>query len=242
MPCTQFSLSLLLHYFLTELHAALSFSEHVCYGTTENSPLTFQSLPDDPLEKRVTTVGQAHPHVEVKLVNEDGEVLTVGVPGELWTRGYTTMLGYWDDHDHTSEVIRQDRWYKTGDIGIMDEEGYCKICGRIKDLIIRGGENINPLEIEQMLYSHPKVKDVQVVGVPDSRLGEEICAWIKLKDKTTATEEEIKVFCGEKMAKFKVPKYIQFVEEFPLTVTGKVQKYKIQSEATISLGLEHLIT
>lgn len=213
----------------------------VCYGTTENSPVTFQSLRDDRVEKRVSTVGRAHPHVEAKVVNEDGELLPVGVRGELWTRGYMTMLGYWGDHDHTTEVIKQDRWYTTGDIGVMDDEGFCTICGRLKDIIIRGGENINPLEVEQVLYTHPKIKDVQVVGVPDERLGEEICAWIELKENETATEDEIKAFCKAKVARFKVPRYVQFVAEFPLTVTGKVQKYKIRTTATKSLGLEHVI-
>lgn len=213
----------------------------VCYGTTENSPVTFQSNRDDVIEKRVSTVGTAHPHVEAKVIDENRKIVPVGTIGELCTRGYTTMLEYWGDEDKTREVILPDRWYLTGDLAVMDEDGYVRISGRIKDMIIRGGENIYPLEIEQMLYTHPKIKDVQVVGVPDKRLGEEICAWVELKDGQTATPEEIREFCKERVARFKVPKYVQFVTDYPLTVTGKVQKYKIRQEATRVLGLEHVV-
>ncbi|KAJ8316422.1 hypothetical protein KUTeg_006436, partial [Tegillarca granosa] len=174
---------------------------------------------DDELDKRVSTVGRAHPHTEAKVITENGDVAPIGVPGELCTRGYTTMLKYWNDSDKTRDVIKEDRWYHTGDIGEMDEEGFVEIVGRIKDMIIRGGENVYPLEIEQLLYKHPKVKDVQVVGVPDKRLGEEICAWL---------------------ARFKVPRYVEFVEEFPLTVTGKVQKFKIRDKAAHNLGLDQI--
>ncbi|XP_052281556.1 medium-chain acyl-CoA ligase ACSF2, mitochondrial-like isoform X2 [Dreissena polymorpha] len=212
----------------------------VCYGTTENSPVTFQSHRDDVIEKRVSTVGRAHPHVEAKIIDEDGHVVPVGTSGELCTRGYVVMLGYWKDEARTRETILPDRWYKTGDQAVMDEKGFVRITGRIKDMIIRGGENIYPLEIEQVLYTHPKIQDVQVVGVPDKRLGEQICAWVILKEGQTATEQEIQAFCKEKVARFKVPKYVQFVTEFPLTVTGKVQKYKIREAATRSLGLEHV--
>ncbi|XP_052794275.1 medium-chain acyl-CoA ligase ACSF2, mitochondrial-like [Mya arenaria] len=212
----------------------------VCYGTTENSPVTFQSHRDDVIEKRVSTVGHAHPHVEAKIIDDNGEIVPTGTPGELCTRGYIVMLGYWGDEDRTKEAILPDRWYLTGDQAVMDEDGFVRITGRIKDMIIRGGENVYPLEIEQILYTHPKIQDVQVVGVPDKRLGEQICACVILKDKQTATEEEIKEFCKEKVAKFKVPKYVQFVKEFPLTVTGKVQKFKIREEATRSLGLLHV--
>lgn len=213
----------------------------VCYGTTENSPVTFQSNRNDPIDKRVSTVGTAHPHVEAKIIDENRKIVPVGTIGELCTRGYTTMLEYWADEDKTREVCLPDRWYLTGDTGIMDENGYVQISGRIKDMIIRGGENIYPLEIEQVLYTHPKIKDVQVVGVPDKRLGEQICAWVELKEGETATVDEIRQFCKEKIAKFKVPKYVQFVKNFPLTVTGKVQKFKIREEATKSLGLEHVL-
>ncbi|XP_053399689.1 medium-chain acyl-CoA ligase ACSF2, mitochondrial-like isoform X2 [Mercenaria mercenaria] len=213
----------------------------VCYGTTENSPITFQTDRNDPIDKRVSTVGTVHPHVEAKIIDENGKIAQVGTAGELCTRGYTTMLGYWGNEDKTREVCLPDRWYLTGDIAIMDENGFVQISGRIKDMIIRGGENIYPLEIEQVLYTHPKIKDVQVVGVPDKRFGEQICAWVELKDGETATEEEIRAFCKEKVARFKVPKYVQFVKDFPLTVTGKVQKYKIREAATKSLGLEHVL-
>ncbi|KAK3597466.1 hypothetical protein CHS0354_041885 [Potamilus streckersoni] len=212
----------------------------VCYGTTENSPVTFQSFLDDKLDKRVSTVGRAHPHVEAKIVNQEGEIVPVGTQGELYTRGYMTMLNYWNEPDKTREVIKEDRWYSTADIAVMDEEGFVSICGRLKDMIIRGGENVYPLEIEQLLYKHPKIKDVQVIGVPDKRLGEEICAWIELKDDVTATDEEIRDYCKDKISKFKIPRYIHFVSEFPMTVTGKVQKYKIREEATKMLGLEHV--
>ncbi|KAL3879067.1 hypothetical protein ACJMK2_031381 [Sinanodonta woodiana] len=212
----------------------------VCYGTTENSPVTFQSFLDDKLDKRVSTVGRAHPHVEAKIVNQEGEIVPVGTQGELYTRGYMTMLNYWNEPDKTREVIKEDRWYSTADIAVMDEDGFVSICGRLKDMIIRGGENVYPLEIEQLLYKHPKIKDVQVIGVPDKRLGEEICAWIELKDDVTATEEEIKEYCKDKISKFKIPRYIHFVSEFPMTVTGKVQKYKIREEAAKLLGLEHV--
>ncbi|KAL4233939.1 hypothetical protein ACF0H5_005595 [Mactra antiquata] len=204
----------------------------VCYGTTENSPVTFQSSRDDVIEKRVSTVGKAHPHVEAKIIDEEGKLAPVGTVGELCTRGYTTMLGYWGDEDKTREVVLPDRWYLTGDTAIMDEDGYVQISGRIKDMIIRGGENIYPLEIEQVLYTHPKIKDVQVVGVPDRRLGEEICACIELKDGETATEDEIKQFCKERVARFKVPRYVQFVTEFPLTVTDKKWNWSVICSGT----------
>lgn len=212
----------------------------IVYGTTENSPTTFQSYMDDPLDKRVSTVGCAAPHVEAKVINEQGEVLPVFTPGELCIRGYNVMLRYWDDHDKTDEVIKPDRWYHTGDIAYFDDEGYCIIAGRIKDMIIRGGENIYPTEIEQFLYNFPKIEDVQVIGVPDERLGEEVCAWVKLHKGETATAEEIKEFCKGKISHFKIPKYIKFVGEFPLTVTGKVQKFKMRQAAIKDLQLEHV--
>lgn len=203
----------------------------VCYGTTENSPVTFQSFRDDPFEKKVSTVGRPHPHVEAKVIDENGNILPCGQSGQLCTRGYMTMLEYWNDSTRTADVIKPDRWYYTGDIAKMDQDGYCEIVGRISDMIIRGGENVYPLEIEQVLYEHPDVKDVQVVGVPDERLGEEIVAFIQIRDGHKCTEDKIKLYCKEKMARFKVPRFVHFVEEFPLTVTGKVQKYKLRKMA-----------
>nr|XP_022323457.1 acyl-CoA synthetase family member 2, mitochondrial-like [Crassostrea virginica] len=212
----------------------------VCYGLTETSPVTHQSLPTDAVEKRVTTVGRPHSHVECKVIGEDGGTCPINTPGELCTRGYNTMLYYWDEPGKTNDVIGIDRWFHTGDIAEMDEEGFCKIVGRIKDMIIRGGENVYPTEIEQVIYKHPKVKDVQVVGVPDERLGEEICAWVQVKENQSVSEEEIKAYCKEKLARFKVPKYISIVPEFPLTMTGKVQKYKIRDIAIETLKLKHV--
>ncbi|XP_033742151.1 medium-chain acyl-CoA ligase ACSF2, mitochondrial-like [Pecten maximus] len=214
----------------------------VAYGTTENSPVTFQTMRDDSLEKRTSTVGRPLDHVEAKVVDEDGNMVAVGTRGELCIRGINTMLGYWDDPEKTAEVISTSRWYSTGDTAVIDKDGFCKIVGRIKDLIIRGGENIYPMEIEDVLYKHPKIKAVQVVGVPDKRLGEEICAWIEVKDGQKFTEQEVKDFCKDKLARYKVPRYISFVKEYPLTVTGKVQKYKIQEAATKELGLENILS
>ncbi|XP_041358903.1 medium-chain acyl-CoA ligase ACSF2, mitochondrial-like [Gigantopelta aegis] len=212
----------------------------VCYGTTETSPVTFQTYHYSPVEKRITTIGLPLDHTEAKIVDEKYEVVPVGVSGEICTRGFSTFLGYWKDQDKTNEVITRDRWYHTGDIGVFDEEGYCRIVGRIKDLIIRGGVNISPKEIEELLYKYPKVVDVQVIGVPDARTGEEVCAWIKLKDNTTATEDEIKDYCKQNLARFKVPRYILFMDEFPLTVSGKVQKFIMREQTTKILNLEHI--
>ncbi|XP_069130601.1 medium-chain acyl-CoA ligase ACSF2, mitochondrial-like isoform X2 [Argopecten irradians] len=214
----------------------------VAYGTTENSPVTFQTMRDDNLEKRTSTVGRPLDHVEAKVVDEDGNMVAVGTRGELYIRGINVMLGYWDEPEKTAEVISESRWYSTGDTAIIDEEGFCKIVGRIKDLIIRGGENVYPLEIEDVLYKHPQIKDVQIVGVPDKRLGEEICAWIQVKEGQQVTAEEVKDFCKGKLAKYKVPRYISFVEEYPLTVTGKVQKYKIREAASKELGLGNVFS
>ncbi|KAK3100350.1 hypothetical protein FSP39_018563 [Pinctada imbricata] len=209
----------------------------VCYGTTETSPVTHQSFMDDPIEKRVSTIGRTHNHVEAKIIDENGKVVPVNTAGELCTRGYTTMLCYWDDPDKTKGCISTERWYHSGDIAVMDEEGFCQIVGRIKDMIIRGGENVYPTEIEQVLYKHADVKDVQIVGVPDERLGEEIYAFVQLKDGHAVTEADIKQFCKEKLARYKVPRHVEFVNEFPLTVTGKVQKYKLREDATKKLGI-----
>ncbi|KAK7503793.1 hypothetical protein BaRGS_00004916 [Batillaria attramentaria] len=212
----------------------------VCYGSTETSPVTFQSTRDCTIEKRVSTVGQAVAHVEAKVVDENRAIVPVGMVGELCTRGYTTMLGYWGDPDKTNEAISSERWFYTGDQAVMDADGYCQIVGRLKDMVIRGGENVYPTEIEQVLYEHPKVKDVQVIGVPDKRLGEEICAWVQLKSGEAATDSELKEFCKERMARFKVPRYFMFVEDFPMTVTGKIQKFKMREESVKILGLEHI--
>ncbi|XP_078601736.1 medium-chain acyl-CoA ligase ACSF2, mitochondrial-like [Branchiostoma floridae x Branchiostoma japonicum] len=209
----------------------------IAYGTTENSPVTFMGYMADSLERKVGTIGQPFPHVEVKIVDTDGRVTPVNTPGELCTRGPGTMLGYWDDPEKTADVIGPDRWYMTGDIAVLDEEGYGQIVGRIKDMIIRGGENIYPREIEEFLYTHPKIEDVQVIGVPDERMGEEVCAWIKLREGENMEEEEIRAFCKGEISHFKIPRYIRFVSEFPLTVTGKVMKFKMREQMTKDLDL-----
>jgi fatty-acyl-CoA synthase len=210
----------------------------IAYGMTETSPVSFQSSTDDPLERRVSTVGRIQPHLEVKIVDAQGRVVPPGAPGELLTRGYAVMLGYWDDEARTREAIDAARWMHTGDLATIDAEGYCNIVGRIKDMVIRGGENVYPREIEEFLYRHPKIQDVQVIGVPDDRYGEEICAWVKLRPGVAANEEEIKAFCRDQIAHYKVPRYVKFVDEFPMTVTGKIQKF-ITRERTISeLGLK----
>ncbi|HUA10315.1 MAG TPA: AMP-binding protein [Candidatus Acidoferrales bacterium] len=207
----------------------------ICYGMTETSPVSFQSAVDDPVEKRVATVGRVHPHVEVKIVDEHGRIVPRGVPGELCTRGYLVMLGYWNDPENTAAAIDAARYMHTGDIAIMDDEGYVTISGRVKDMVIRGGENIYPREVEEFLFTHPAIRDVSVVGVPDEMFGEQLCAWIILHDGADATAEEIKAYCTGKIAHFKVPHYVRFIEAFPMTVTGKIQKYKLRemfAEAT----------
>ena len=197
------------------------------YGQTEVSPINHLTLPEDPLEKRVETVGRAVPWVEIKLVDPDGRVVPIGEKGEVCTRGYSVMLGYWDDEEQTREAIDEARWMHSGDLGIMDEEGYLKIVGRIKDMIIRGGENVYPREVEEFLYTHPKIKEVQVFGIPDPKMGEEVCAWIQLEDGESLTEDDVKSFCKGQITHFKVPKHIRFVDEYPMTVTGKIQKFKM---------------
>lgn len=197
----------------------------IAYGMTETSPVSFQTSTDDPLEKRVGTVGRIHPHVEVKIVDENGEIVSRNQPGELCTRGYSLMLGYWNDSETTAEAIDKARWMHTGDLAMIDDDGYCNIVGRIKDMVIRGGENIYPREIEEFLYQHPMIGDIQVIGVPDKKYGEEICAWIKLREGEEMTEEEVRQFCRDQIAHYKIPRYVKFVEEFPMTVTGKVQKF-----------------
>ncbi|MGM0784289.1 MAG: AMP-binding protein [Pseudomonadota bacterium] len=210
----------------------------ICYGMTETSPVSFQTQTDAPLEKRVTTVGTIHPHLEVKLVSpETGAVVPRGETGELCTRGYSVMLGYWNNQEATNKAIDEARWMHTGDLATMDDEGYVAIVGRIKDMIIRGGENIYPREIEDFLYTHPAISDVQVIGVPDEKYGEEVMAWVKLSDGQQLTADELKEFCKGQIAHYKIPRYVKFVDEFPMTVTGKIQKFKMREEATHELGL-----
>ncbi|MCW5695030.1 MAG: AMP-binding protein [Pseudolabrys sp.] len=209
----------------------------IAYGMTETSPVSFQTSYDDPLERRVGTVGRIHPHVEVKIVDGEGRIVPPGTAGELCTRGYSVMLGYWDDAERTAEAIDRARWMHTGDLATLDEDGYCNIVGRLKDMVIRGGENVYPREIEEFLYRHPKVADVQVVGVPDVKYGEELCAWIKLKPGETADAEEIRAFCQGQIAHYKIPRYVRFVDAFPMTVTGKVQKFLMRAETVRELGL-----
>jgi fatty-acyl-CoA synthase len=201
----------------------------ICYGMTETSPVSFQSNTDDELELRVSTVGAIHPQVEVKIVDPaTGHIVPKGEPGELCTRGYCVMLGYWKDEGATREAIDPARWMHTGDLAVMQDNGYVNIVGRIKDMIIRGGENVYPREIEEFLYGHPKIADVQVIGVPDQKYGEEICAWVKLREGDEASQEEIREYCRGRIATFKVPRYVRFTDEFPMTVTGKVQKFKMR--------------
>jgi fatty-acyl-CoA synthase len=210
----------------------------IAYGMTETSPVSFQSSIEDPLERRVSTVGRIQPHIEVKIVDPSGRIVRRGTPGELLTRGYSVMLGYWDDAERTREAIDAARWMHTGDLATIDDEGYCNIVGRIKDMIIRGGENVYPREIEEYLYRHPKIQDVQVFGVPDSHYGEEICAYIKLRPGVQASGEEIIAFCRGQIAHYKVPRYVKFVDQFPMTVTGKVQKFVMRDEAIAELELK----
>jgi fatty-acyl-CoA synthase len=208
----------------------------ICYGMTETSPVSFQSGIDDPLEKRVGTVGHIHPHVQVKLVDPDGNVVCRGERGELLTRGYNVMRGYWNDPERTAECLDPAGWMHTGDLATIDDDGYCSIVGRVKDMIIRGGENIYPREIEEYLLRHPKVLDVAVVGVPDRQYGEVVCAVIRVREGNTCTESEIVDYCREQIAHFKVPRFVRFVDAFPMTVTGKVQKYLLREQQIKELG------
>jgi len=211
----------------------------IAYGMTETSPVSCQSSTDTPLDKRVATVGTVQPHLEVKIIDpESGAIVPRGERGELCTRGYSVMHGYWDDPEKTAEAIDAEHWMHTGDLATMDDEGYVNIVGRIKDMVIRGGENIYPREIEEFLYRHPKVQDVQVVGLPDSRYGEELCAWIIAKPGQSVTEDEVRDFCKGQIAHYKVPRYIRFVDAFPMTVTGKIQKFRIREQMTQELGLK----
>jgi len=214
----------------------------IAYGMTETSPVSFQSSVDDPIERRVSTVGRVHPHVEAKIVDAAGRIVPLGTPGELLTRGYLVMLGYWDDAEKTREAIDPARWMRTGDLATIDDAGYCNIVGRIKDMVIRGGENVYPREVEEFLYQHPKIQDVQVIGVPDQHYGEELCAWVRLHDGRTATEDEIRAFCQGRIAHYKIPRYVKFVDAFPMTVTGKVQKFRMREESIAELGLSAELT
>ncbi len=202
----------------------------ICYGMTETSPVSMQTTSDDPVVKRVSTVGQIHPFVEVKIIDEAGQVVARGQQGEFLTRGYSVMAGYWGDSQKTAASIDASGWMHTGDLAVMDAEGYVVITGRLKDMIIRGGENIYPREVEEYLYTHPAIRDVQVFGVPDKTFGEEVCAWIQLKDGRTARASDIAGFCKGQIAHFKIPKHIRFVTEFPMTVTGKIQKFEMRNQ------------
>jgi fatty-acyl-CoA synthase len=211
----------------------------ICYGMTETSPVSTQTMTDDPIDKRVGTVGRVHPHVEVKVIDpESGLVVARNAPGELCTRGYSVMLGYWNDPEKTAEAIDAARWMHTGDLAVMDGDGYVNIVGRIKDMIIRGGENVYPREIEEFLYTHPDVIDVQVIGVPDVKYGEEIMAWVKRRDGSDLDGDAIRAFCQGKIAHYKIPRHVHVTDEFPMTVTGKVQKYKMREAAIEMLGLQ----
>jgi fatty-acyl-CoA synthase len=211
----------------------------ICYGMTETSPVSTQTTADDDMERRVSTVGRVGPHLEVKVVDpETGLVLPRGRHGELCTRGYSVMLGYWNEPEKTAEAVDAVRWMHTGDLAVMDEAGYLNIVGRIKDLVIRGGENVYPREVEEFLYGHPEIEDVQVVGVPDVKYGEELCAWVRVRPGSELTAEQVRAFCTGKIAHYKVPRYVRFTDEFPMTVTGKVQKFKMRETSVAELGLE----
>jgi len=211
----------------------------ICYGMTETSPVSAQTTADDDIERRVSTVGRVHPYVEVKIVDpETGLVVPRGVPGEMCTRGYSVMLGYWNEPEKTAEAIDTARWMHTGDLAVMDAGGYLNIVGRIKDMVIRGGENVYPREVEEFLYAHPAIEDVQVIGVPDAKYGEELCAWVKLRAGSELTFEEVRAYCTGKIAHYKVPRYVRFTSEFPMTVTGKVQKFKMRETSIDELGLQ----
>ncbi|MBW8010978.1 MAG: AMP-binding protein [Chloroflexi bacterium] len=225
---------------MKQVNTAMHMNEvEIAYGMTETSPVSFQTHADAPLDKRVSTVGQIHPHTEVKIIDpETGQVVPIEEKGELCTRGYSVMLGYWNDDEKTRDSIDAAGWMRTGDLAVMDEDGYVNIVGRIKDMVIRGGENVYPREIEEFLYSHPKISDVQVIGVPDQRYGEELMAWVKLKEGEGSSGEEMREFCRDKIAHFKIPRYFKFVDSFPMTVTGKIQKFVMREQSIEELGLE----
>jgi fatty-acyl-CoA synthase len=213
----------------------------IAYGMTETSPVSFQSQGDDPIERRVSTVGRVHPHCEVKIIDGDGRIVPRGTAGELCTRGYSVMLGYWNDAERTAAVLDTAGWMHTGDVATLDEEGYCAIVGRTKDMVIRGGENISPREIEEYLYLHPHIRDVQVVGVPDSKYGEELCACIVLREGATLDAEGVRLFCEGRIAHYKVPRHVRFLDAFPLTATGKVQKFLLREQVARELEAARLV-
>jgi fatty-acyl-CoA synthase len=208
------------------------------YGMTETSPVSTQTSPDDPLDKRVGSVGRVHPHVEIKVIDaSNGATVARNEPGELCTKGYSVMLGYWNEPQMTAEAIDADGWMHSGDLAVMDDQGYVSIVGRIKDMIIRGGENIYPREVEEFLYTHPDIVDVQVVGVPDQKYGEELVVWVRLREGATMTRDELAAFCAGRIAHFKIPRYVHVTDDFPMTVTGKVQKYRMRQISIDVLGL-----
>jgi len=209
----------------------------IAYGMTETSPVSFQSHPDDPLEMRVSTVGRIHPHVTLKIVDDQGQILPIGAQGELWTKGYSVMHGYWGEDAKTEESITIEGWMRTGDLATIDENGFARITGRVKDMVIRGGENIYPREVEEFLYRHPAVQQAQVFGVPDPKFGEELCAYLILNDGMEADEADIRSFCQDQIAHYKIPRYIRIVEAMPMTVTGKPQKFIMREQMIKALGL-----
>ena len=209
----------------------------IAYGMTETSPVSFQSHPDDPLEMRVSTVGRIHPHVSVKIVDEQGQTIPIGVQGELWTKGYSVMHGYWGEDQKTEESITADGWMRTGDLATLDENGFARITGRVKDMVIRGGENIYPKEVEEYLYQHPAVQQAQVFGIPDKKFGEELCAYLILNDGMSADEDDIRAFCKDQISYYKIPRHIRIVKEIPMTVTGKPQKFVMRDQMIKELGL-----
>ena len=211
----------------------------IAYGMTETSPVSCQTLIDDDLERRTASIGRAHPHVEIKIVDPDtGETVARGEPGEFCTRGYSVMLGYWREDDKTRQAIDADGWMHTGDLAVMRADGYCNVVGRIKDMIIRGGENIYPREIEEFLYTHPDIEDAQVIGVPDDTYGEEVCAWIRMKaGRDPLDAARLREFAAGKLAHYKIPRYVHLVDEFPMTVTGKIRKVDMRTETARLLGL-----
>lgn len=212
----------------------------ICYGMTETSPVSTQTLIGTPFEKQVNTVGTVQDHLEIKIVDENGKVVARGEHGELCTRGYSVMLKYWNDPENTRKVLDEGRWMHTGDMAVMDDEGYITISGRIKDLIIRGGENISPKEIEDFLYTYPNILDVQTIGVPSEKFGEEVMAWVKVRKGFEVTEEELLEYCKGRIAHYKVPKYWKFVDEFPMTISGKVRKVEMREVSVKELGLEKI--
>jgi fatty-acyl-CoA synthase len=211
----------------------------IAYGMTETSPVSTQTRVDDDLERRTATIGRVHPHVEIKVIDPvTGESVSRGTPGELCTRGYSVMVGYWNQPDKTAESIDEGGWMHTGDLAVMRDDGYCSIVGRIKDMVIRGGENVYPREIEEFLYTHPDIEDVQVIGVPDEKYGEEICAWVRMRANATPLDvDAVRAFCDGRLAHYKIPRYVLIVDEFPMTVTGKIRKVEMRAETVAKLGL-----